>query len=315
MPDWILHLGAADALLRHRRTLDLRWLWLGAVLPDVFPRVAAQALYVVPGGHEIRSVMLHVYLSFLHTPFSVALMIVALVAVARGRGMAAFGLAFGAVTHFVLDGMQRSYGGGSSLLYPFDVALYSWPVCWYENPGTYVAVPALGAYLVWMLVRGRPLRRDPPFRGLSAGVGGVAGASLVLCFALPFAFFGTAVEHNLRHAAFALDPAKFEGEAIELTAVAVTADDPDDPVDDDYLYVDAGPEPVPVLAALLPGVEPGDHVSVRGTYLHGELQPDVFFVHDYPYKRAVSQVGAVFLALLWWPSLRAQWRRSRREEG
>ena len=150
MPDWLVHMGLTHAAGGPLRRADLRWLLLGAVSPDVVPRVAGSALATIDLLEPLRSPTVGLYLSFLHTPFTVALLLVALAAFARDRVTAVRGLVFGAVLHFLLDLAQRNLGGGLSILYPFDLRPFSFQLVWYENPVTYALAPGLGLYLLWV---------------------------------------------------------------------------------------------------------------------------------------------------------------------
>lgn len=305
MPDWIIHMGAAHGASRLRGRWNLCWLFLGSVLPDALPRVLGSVLTLVPPLRPLATGPVQLYLSFLHTPLVVAFLGAALVALARHRRMAALALSFGVLTHFLLDLLQKSCGGGTSLLFPVDLTGFSLQVAWYENPATYVLVVLLAPYL-WYVARGwrrDPLRpADSPLAPWSRRSVGLSCLLLGVALALPVPFIDRAIEMNVGASLLATDPRLFENQVIGLPVASVKE------VDEQRVYVEVMAEVFGIDRAWLPDVERGDHVSVRGTYREGRVEPEWVFVHDYTFKRAASLVGGVLLLLVWIPALRGRSR-------
>ena len=306
MPDWLIHMGATHAVSGPLRRLDPRWLLLGAVLPDVVPRVAGSAIATMSWLEPLRNPTFGLYLSFLHTPFSVLLLLATLVVLARDRLDAARGLMFGAVLHFLLDLAQRTYGGGLSLLYPFDLRPFSFQLVWYENPATYFLAPAMGIYLLVLMVVRRGADREPVLRGRSLrGLLG-AGLALVVTFATPVFCLERAVELNLNCTRLATNPELFENLEVAMP-VALVAE-----VNEDWVQLESNDVRYAVPRSSLPDVEVKDRASVKGIYRDGKIEPIATFVHDYSFKRAVSIAGLLLLLTFWFPvSWLRRWQTSR----
>ncbi len=299
MPDWILHIAAARLAARPRRVWDPRWLFLGAVLPDALPRCFSMAMHYAPPLRELSSVWLGLYVAFLHTPVSVALLVVALVAIAADRRAALCGLLVGAATHFLLDLLQCSWGGGTSLLYPVDLTPFSWQVGWYDSGPTYAALGLATVYLVLLAVRGgwpvdRALAFSPP-RLAAAGIAAVA------CLVLPLATLQRAADMDLGNAQLGLAPERLVGRALAIAVTPVLR------AEDGGFVIDRADREFLVQAGEV-GVEAGDFVSLRGTFDGEVITASEVFVHRYGVKVVASLLGAVFLILVWWPGLRSQWR-------
>jgi hypothetical protein len=292
MPDWIIHMGAAHALSRPVARFDPRWLFLGAVLPDAIPRIAGGMFSLLPPLRPLATADAQLYFALLHTPFTVAALIAALVPFARAPRGAAAALACGAAWHFLLDLLQKTYGGGSSLLYPFDLRPFSLQVAWYENPVTFAAVPCFAVYLLWLLARRAP-PPPPALRGWSRRRAALSAAALAVALGTPVLCLGRAQEIDLVGSRLAADPAAFEGREVGLPVVAVRD------TDAEHVYIDVVNAVFRVPRAALPGVEKGAHLSLRGVLRGGEIEPAEFWVHSYAYKSLVSIAGLLLLAWSW----------------
>lgn len=306
MPDWLIHMGATYTLGRPMRGWDLRWLLLGAILPDLLPRVAGSAIATMDWLEPLREPSVALYLSFLHTPFSVLLLIAATTVFAADQREALRGLLFGAILHIALDLVQRTLGGGVSLLYPLDLQTFSLQIAWYENPVTYALAPTFGVGLLVLAVRQRASRRGPAFARCRRLDLFNAGMMLAVVFAMPLFYLERAVEQNLNATGVAAHPEEFEGREVALPVALVAAVGPDD------VQLEANHALFSVPRSSLPTVEVDDRVSVRGIYRVGEIEPTDTFVHDYDFKRAVSIAGLLLLILFWCPaSWLRRWPKSR----
>jgi len=306
MPDWLIHLGATYAVGRPVRRWDPRWLFLGAVLPDLVPRVAGSAIATMDWLAPLREPAVGLYLAFLHTPLSVGLLALAVGVFAADRREAGRGLLFGSAIHLVLDLCQRTLGGGMNLLYPFDLHPFSLQLAWYENPLTYALAPLFGAALLWIAWQQRRVVRPPVFarptgRGLL-----VAVAALAVTFVTPLFCLERAVEANINATGLAAHPDQYEGRQVGL-AVALVAE-----VGPDEVKLEVNDVLFGVPRASLPTVEVDDRASVMGVYRSGRIEPTDSFVHDYDFKRAVSIAGLLLLVLFWFPaSWVRRWPKSR----
>lgn len=302
MPDWILHIGAADALARPRARFDPRWLFLGAVLPDAIPRVAAMALHVFPPLRPFNTLPVGLWLGMLHTPVSVALLATALIGVAADRRAAAVGLAVGAALHFAMDLLQRTWGGGTSLLYPVELQPISLQALWYDSTPVHAAVGVVAVYLL-LALRRMPVRRDFPF-AWSRRRANLAAGALATALLLPGLCLPRAVEQNLGNAQLARAPQAFEGRAVQLAVTVVQR------AEGDVVYVDEADTLFAVDWRGRPPVTAGTFVSLQGVFERQRIVPSEVFVHDYRFKMLASLGGLVVLVLVWLPSLRPTSRSS-----
>jgi len=286
------HLGA-----RALGRFDLRWLMLGAILPDAIPRVAGMAVAVIPTLSSFATLRFSVCAAMMHTPFSVALLVGALMILAANRTAARNGLIVGAAWHFALDALQKSFGCGSMLLYPLGLKPYTLNVAWYENPVTYALLVGFAIYLAALWWRRRPFARDWPFRRFTAKRLLAVAGLLAVYFGLPVLTVDRAVAEAVENSQFALDPEKFAGEKVTICVAQVTA------VADDRFSVEFDDTEYEVLWPGEPAVSDSVYVSVAGTYSGGVVDSDIVFVHSYRLKSAVSLLGALLLVLLWGPSL------------
>lgn len=107
------HVGGTILVARYvfrDAAMDLRWVALGSILPDLIDKPIASILF---------NDFFHTHRVYGHTLlFAVAAMVAALVATRRGSAarQAAFGLVIGAFVHLVLDGAWTSPDG---FLWPF----------------------------------------------------------------------------------------------------------------------------------------------------------------------------------------------------
>ena len=297
MPDWIIHIGAAHALGRPLARWDPRWLFLGAVLPDAIPRVFSMTVHMVRPLNELMNMWVGLHVGFFHTPVSVVLLAAALVVLAADRVAAARGLAFGAGLHFVLDLLQKSWGGGTSVLYPFDLRPWSLQVVWYDSSLPHLLVGGFLVYLVVLCWRSS-WPRDAVFAPWSRARGLVSGALIAVYLAMPALCLDRAVALNLGNSRMALEPAEFEGRTIQV-AVAVV-----DHVEGDDIVIERADELFPVTWAERSPLAAADFVSIRGVFRGGRIEPTEVFVHDYRFKMFASLGGLVVLLLVWAPSLR-----------
>jgi hypothetical protein len=297
MPDWIIHIGAAHALGRPFGRWDPRWLFLGAVLPDAVPRVFSQVLHLVPALDSLSTVWVGLHVGFLHTPASVALAAAALAVMAADRAAAALGLAFGSALHFALDVLQKSWGGGTALLFPVDLRPISLQVVWYDSAVPHALVIAFGLYL--LVVWRRSSWPVAPAFARCTWPRALAAAGLALAYLLaPLACLDRAVAENVGNSKMMLEPAAFAGHRVELPVVEVEG------VDGDDVLIEWDDVPYPISWRGRPAVEPGDFISLRGAFTGSRIEPAEVFVHDYGFKTLASLLGLAMLVAVWAPSRR-----------
>jgi uncharacterized membrane protein YgdD (TMEM256/DUF423 family) len=147
MPNTLAHVGAQGLTSRTALSdVDLKWVYLGCVIPDL-PWILQRAAHVVVPGIDpfvLRSYVI-IQASLLGClVFSGA---VALLARKVWRIFAVLG--GNAVLHLGLDAMQTKWGNGVHFFAPFSWEITNWGLFWPESTPTYV-LTALGLlYIAW----------------------------------------------------------------------------------------------------------------------------------------------------------------------
>lgn len=176
MPNTLAHLGvqtiASRAVLRDA---DLRWIFVGAVIPDV-PWIANRALVFAFPDVDVFAV--RPYWIAQASWFGSLWLCAALASLASRPRRVFLLLAANAFGHLLLDALQTKWGNGVHLWAPFD--WFTWNLGWFwpESAAT-VALTGLGALVAaWALVE--TARRAPQPRRGWPGAGRLALAALFL---------------------------------------------------------------------------------------------------------------------------------------
>lgn len=145
MPNTLAHAGAQGLATRTARSdVDLKWVYLSCVVPDL-PWILQRAAHVmVPGvdPYALRSYVI------IQASLLGCLLFSAAVALLARRGWTTFAvLAGNAVLHLGLDAMQTKWGNGVNFLAPLSWELTNWGLFWPESVPTYVFT-ALGLLFI-----------------------------------------------------------------------------------------------------------------------------------------------------------------------
>jgi len=189
MPNTFGHFGVQGAASRLLfRDVDIRWILLGCLAPDVpwiFSRIAGG---IDPFGSMIYFIA--------QASLAVTLILCAALALLTPRPRLLFGVfALNALVHLLLDACQVKWGNGVAILAPFSWSLTHFDWFWAEDWPSHV-LTALGVVLVaWFWRRGLwgPLRLD--LRRAR-----IAVALLVAYFLVPLAMTGPAYRADVRFA-------------------------------------------------------------------------------------------------------------------
>ncbi len=308
MSDWITHLGVAYGPGRLLDRNRVRLVLLGAVLPDATTPfvVAANLVHFHPG--DIES-----YLQPIQAPLPTLLLASSLALLTPTFGRSFLALAFGILTHYVLDLSQIRYGGGIYLRYPLDFWSPSLDLYWPES-ATSVVLLGLGTLgTVWALSarspripwQGRERRWIPALLPAAAA------------FLLPLVTLDAFYEANANNVAFYSTPDAFEGREVALAKLVVTRVEPD-PNGGHLLTVRKGDRFLTLRAHAFeswgrigstpPGIS--RRVSVRGVYHKGRMEAgEPAHVHFRPIRTWTSLLGMILLAGLVLPE---SWIRRRK---
>ena len=307
MSDWITHIGVAYGPGRLLDRDRVRLVLLGAVLPDAATPlvVAANLVHFHPGAIES-------YLQPLQAPLPTLLLAASLAWLTPTFGRSFLALAFGVLTHYVLDLSQIRYGGGIYLRYPLDFWSPSLDLYWPES-ATNVVLLALGTLgTVWALTARSP---RIPWQGQGRRCF-LALLPAATAFLLPLATLDAFHAANANNVAFFHTPDAFEGRTISLAKLVVTRVE-SDPDGGHLLTVRKGDRFLTLHAAAFeswgrigstpPGIS--GRVSVRGEYRKGCLEAgEPVHVHFRPIRTWTSLLGMILLAVLVLPE---SWIRRR----
>ena len=209
MPNTLAHLGIQTLATRGLiRDAEVKWIWAGCLLPDL-PWIGQRALGATG---LVDPLDLRLYAMAQASLFVSLALAGALACLAARPGRVFAILAFGCLTHLLLDAAQIKWANGVHLFAPFFWNIWNFGFFWPEDWPTY-ALTALGAAVAaWAFWRRRETLADlvRP-RGLRAAV----FAALALGWlALPVAFLGPAGRSGSHHVDILRDPAARPGRAI-----------------------------------------------------------------------------------------------------
>ena len=136
MPNTLAHLGVGGTATRTIISkADLKWIYLGCIIPDLpwilqrtalvfFPQVSPYdlRLYVIVQSTLLFSVIFSFAFALLSKDFLKTFLI----------------LAFGCLVHLLLDSLQKKWANGAQLFAPFNWSLLSFDLFWPESLPTYL---------------------------------------------------------------------------------------------------------------------------------------------------------------------------------
>lgn len=290
MPNTLAHLGVQGAASHGAGpTIPVHWVIAGVVIPDL-PWI----LYRVVRGfglpfdpYELRLYAI-VQSSLL---FSLALGIALVLLLARRRLVAGAVVTGNLLLHLLLDGLQRKWGNGVTLLAPADWSQWSLDLFWPEGPVAVIGTAVGIGYCVYMarvvrrrgagvVMRTRP-RALLPVLGL-----------LVAYVAGPLAFTGSAEVANNHYIATLRDRSARAGRPVEFDRVTYH------PTDPPSIATFAGERIY--LGGLDSGPDRAATASVRGEFVAVDAV-DVADIHyHWPWFREVASViGLLAGAAVW----------------
>jgi hypothetical protein len=295
MPNTLAHAGAQGLATRSLRDVDLRWVYLGCVIPDLPWILQRTLLFAVPGMDPYA---LQAYTIVQASLFG-CLLLCAAAALLSGSVWGTFAILGGnVVLHLGLDAVQTKWGAGVHFLAPFSWTPTNWSLFWPESIATY-ALTALGlAYVAW---HGRPtlhqrldLVRPSTYR--------LAGISVLLVgyFTIPFLLLQGPVQADASSLKTLSRSANRVGHRVAL---------------DRAQYVDAQDGPrlehyqgrVEMQVEGL-GIQPPATVSIRGVLAaENKIRVIDHHVHIGKLRNYPSYVGLAFIAVVWMGAVRREY--------
>ena len=289
MPNTVAHLGLHALFTRAIfSSADIKWIYLGAVIPDVPFVMKRTVSYLLPGVDilDVRlfaivqaSLVFSLVLAFACSRFS-----------RRSRHVFLV-LGFGVLLHLLIDACQIKWGNGPRLFAPFDWTIVDFGLFWPEQLPSHLltsfgALYALYAFTLPIAEQARdlilPRRKDLLVCGLALGV----------YVFVPFVLLNS-VEKSGGGDVHLIRMAERTGQTIELDRTRFRKSDTSLTVE---LY--SG------VFITLTGIEddlPGHgKISVRGSFLANEvIQADEFHISDGRYRELASITGLTIVATYW----------------
>lgn len=147
MPNTLAHAGAQGLLTRTvLPDADLKWVYLGCIIPDFSWILQRAALTAVPGidPHLLRSYVI------IQASLLGCLICSAAVALVARKTWTVFAVLGGnAVLHLVIDAMQTKWGNGVHFFAPVSWETINWGLFWPESFPTYVLTAFGLVYVGW----------------------------------------------------------------------------------------------------------------------------------------------------------------------
>lgn len=292
MPNTLVHFGVQGALSRGLKPdIDLRWVFLGCVIPDIPWILQRGVLLLVPGFDPYA---LRLYAIVQATLFVSLLLCAALAAIARRPGPVFVILAANTLLHLLLDALQTKWGNGVHLFAPLSWQLGNYGLFWPESPLVAVLSVAGLALALWYLLAVRKAAVGFSFRParLALCVLFLAGYYLLPMYLLDAP--AAADNHSVRTLR---DVKERTGRAVAFDRNAYVPDGRGGGILTTYTREDIR------LTGELPAT--AGRLSARGIFIdpHTVRVSDVH-LHATWFRDGASYLGLTLLVLVWIP-----WRR------
>ena len=152
MPNTLAHLGVAGAATRSIITdADLKWIYLGAVIPDL-PWIFQRLGWILFPNINLYDLRLYVIIQ--STLFFSLIISLGLASLSKEYLKTFILLALGSLIHLLLDSLQMKWANGAILLAPFSWDLFSLDLFWPESLPTYLITLFGLVYFIIMFRKG-----------------------------------------------------------------------------------------------------------------------------------------------------------------
>ncbi len=299
MPNTLAHLGLhAITTKAVFPRADIKWIYLGAVLPDI-PFVIKRAVSLVASDVDILDVRL-----FALTQASLLFTLILAFACSRfsNKSKRVFlVLGFGVLLHLLIDACQIKWGNGPRFLVPFDWTLTSFGFFWPEQLPSHL-LTALGAlYVIYAFTL--PIRaqaRDLIFP--RQGPLFAACVSLAVYSFLPLAFLGAAEQVGAGNVQMIRSDAR-GGQEVELDRARYRHAD-------GQMIIEIYRGEFVSITGIDEALQAEGKMSVRGMFLtHEVIQANEYHLNDSRYREQASMVGLAVVTVYWLIIVVARFRR------
>lgn len=152
MPNTLAHLGVAGVATRSViEAADLKWIYIGAVIPDL-PWIFQRLGWILFPHINLYNLRLYV---IIQSTFLFGIIIsLALASFSKEYLKTFLILSLGCLIHLLLDSLQKKWANGAHLFVPFNWDLFSLNLFWPESLPTYLITFFGLAYFVMMFRKG-----------------------------------------------------------------------------------------------------------------------------------------------------------------
>jgi len=289
MPNTIAHLGlhavSTKAILSKA---DIKWIYLGAILPDI-PFVMKRAATFIAPNVDILDVRLF---AIVQASLLFSLMLAFACSRLSSRSRYVFlVLSFGVLLHLLIDACQIKWGNGSRFLAPFDWSLTNFGLFWPEQLPSHLMTALGGLCVIYAFTL--PIREQakdlvlPGLKGLLALV-----AALAIYLLLPLAFID-AVEQAGGGSVQLIRMEERSGHEIELDRARYRRDGA-------RMTVELYRGEFITLTGIGQDLPAAGKLSVRGSFsAHDVIRADEFHINDASYREHASMLGLGIVLLYW----------------
>ena len=281
------------------RGADLRWVYIGVIIPDL-PWIAQRALRVFMPG--LNPLDLRLYVVVQATLFCSLILSGCFALFSLAPRKTFFILAFGAFFHLITDALQIKWANGVHFFAPLDWKLVQFAFVWPESLPTYL-VTGLGLlYVVWTW---RKTAEKPLPISLPSGRRLYGALALLLLYSLiPFFMMGASEAEDNHFVKTLRQVESRQGKPVEF---------------DRAFYQHASPvgklriftgEKLNVVGLKL---DDSSQISVRGVFLDAQtVQVKDYRLHPSAFRGNASYLGLGLIAVIWgrggWLFWRERWR-------
>lgn len=223
MPNTLAHLGFQGAASRAAgRDVPVHWVVAGVVIPDL-PWILYRVIRMIGLSADPYDLRLYAIVQS-SLAFSLALGIALVLLLARRRLLAGAVVVGNLLLHLLLDGLQRKWGNGVTLLAPADWSQWSLNLFWPEGAVSVIGTAVGVLYCVYMLSAVRQREAVPIRRGHRALLSALG--LLVIYAAGPLWLTDDAERANNHYIATLRDRPARVGRAVQFDRVSYHPTDP-----------------------------------------------------------------------------------------
>ncbi|GBD89733.1 hypothetical protein BMS3Abin04_00441 [bacterium BMS3Abin04] len=287
MPNALAHLGINGLATKPIiRTADLKWIYLGAIIPDIAWIIQRVVKFIYPSvnGYDLRlyviiqaSLLFSLILSFWFSSFS------------KNQLRTFIILSLGSLLHLLLDACQVKWGNGVLLFAPFSWKLLDFGFFWPESWATYLITLFSLGYVIfyWKSV----VNEAPDLKFRSVKYHSIYLLVLLSYFILPPTMLQSPQNADNHFVKTLREYHNRSGKHIEFDRRTVFSKNGN-------LYVKTfANENIKIIGKNLPS---SGTVSIKGMFIDNTtIQVTQFHVHSVLFRDGASYLGLFIILIIW----------------